>query len=106
MSSPDGWQWARQAREAAIQMLYQWEIGRLSVPEVADSFWRIGESDGELPERVRERASSLVAGTVAALPTIDPLIEEASGSFSAWRCTSCFASHPPLAPSSSTRRSS
>jgi len=63
MASAESWAWARQAREAAVQMLYQWEIGRLSVPEVADSFWRIGDTDVELPERVRERASALVAGT-------------------------------------------
>jgi transcription termination factor NusB len=59
MASADSWAWARQAREAAVQMLYQWEIGRLSVPEVADSFWRIGDTDVELPEpRARARLGS------------------------------------------------
>jgi N utilization substance protein B len=78
MASADPWAWAHEAREAAIQMLYQWEIGRLTVPEVADSFWRIGEVDPPLSDRIRERASALVAGTVAALATIDPIIEDAS----------------------------
>lgn len=77
MSERAAWEGARQAREAAIQMLYQWEVGRLSVPEVADSFWRIGEPP-EIPERVRERASALVAGTVQALAGIDAIIQEQS----------------------------
>jgi transcription antitermination protein NusB len=73
------WGWARQARAAAIQMLYQWEVGRLSLPEVADSFWRIGDtSDEPVSERARARAAELVAGTTAALPEIDPIIEQAS----------------------------
>jgi transcription antitermination protein NusB len=73
------WGWARQARAAAIQMLYQWEVGRLSVPEVAESFWRIGEADAPpVSERARTRAAALVAGTAAAVPRIDPIIEQAS----------------------------
>jgi transcription antitermination protein NusB len=79
MSDPGAaWDWARQAREAAIQMLYQWEVGRLSVPEVADSFWRIGETEDAIPERARDRAAALVAGTVQALPAIDAIIEAQS----------------------------
>jgi len=74
-----GWNWARQARVAAIQMLYQWEVGRLTVPEVAESFWRIAAIDGDAPTaRVRTRAEALVAGVSAAVPAIDPIIEQAS----------------------------
>ena len=73
---------AHQAREAAIQMLYQWEVGRLSVPDVADSFWRIGDTPAVLPERVRERASALVRGTVERVGEIDPIIEAQSAN---WR---------------------
>ena len=69
---------SHQAREAAIQMLYQWEVGRLSVPDVADSFWRIGDAPAVLPERVRERASALVRGTVERVAQIDPVIEAQS----------------------------
>jgi N utilization substance protein B len=69
---------ARQAREAAIQMLYQWEVGRLTVPDVAESFWRIGDAPAALPERVRERAAALVQGTVGRIPEIDPIIEAQS----------------------------
>jgi N utilization substance protein B len=71
------WDWARQARIAAIQMLYQWEIGRLSVEEVADSFWRIGDAE-PASQRVQDRARTLVAGTVDAVGAIDPIIEQVS----------------------------
>ena len=72
------WEWARQARDVAIQMLYQWEVGRLTVPEVAESFWRIGEIDESIPERARERAAALVRGTVEQVGRIDRILEEAS----------------------------
>lgn len=72
------WTWARQAREAAVQMLYQWEVGRLSLPEIAQTFWRMGEVDPDLPERARARATALVGGTVDRLADIDRLLEEAS----------------------------
>ena len=79
MTAGGGWNWARQARVAAIQMLYQWEVGRLTVPEVAESFWRIAAIDGDAPTaRVRTRAEALVAGVSAAVPAIDPIIEQAS----------------------------
>lgn len=71
--------WARQARELAVQMLYQWEVGRLSIPEVAQSFWRIGEIDERsVPELARDYAHRLAAGTSARVAAIDPLLEEAS----------------------------
>jgi transcription antitermination protein NusB len=78
IESADGWQWARQARDVAIQMLYQWEVGRLTVPEVAESFWRIGERDETIPERAQERAAELVRGTVEQVGRIDRILEEAS----------------------------
>lgn len=72
------WQWAREAREAAIQMLYQWEVGRLSIPEVAQTFWRMGEPGADLPDKVRDRAAALVSGTIQHLPPIDRVLEDAS----------------------------
>ena len=72
------WHWARQSRDVAIQMLYQWEVGRLSVPEVAESFWRIGEVDEGISDRARERAAELVRGTVAHVGQIDRILEDAS----------------------------
>jgi N utilization substance protein B len=74
-----GWEWARQARELAVQMLYQWEVGRLSVAEVADSFWRVGEiPESSVAPRVRARARALMAGTIEHVGEIDALLEDAS----------------------------
>ena len=72
------WDWARQGRAAALQMLYQWEIGRLTVPEVAQTFWRIGEIDEPPSDRARELAARLTAGTVERLAAIDRALEDAS----------------------------
>jgi transcription antitermination protein NusB len=70
--------WAHEARVVAVQMLYQWEVGKLSLPEVAQTFWRMGEVSPEAAEHVRVRASALVAGTVEHIGAIDRLLEEAS----------------------------
>jgi N utilization substance protein B len=72
------WRWARQSRAVAIQMLYQWEVGRLTVPEVAESFWRIGEIDESIPDRARQRAAELVRGTVENVGRIDQILEDVS----------------------------
>jgi transcription antitermination protein NusB len=78
IESASGWEWARQARGVAVQMLYQWEVGRLTVPEVAESFWRIGEIDESIPDRARDRAAELVRGAVEQLGRIDRILEDAS----------------------------
>jgi transcription antitermination protein NusB len=78
IESASGWEWARQARGVAVQMLYQWEVGRLTIPEVAESFWRIGEIDESIPDRARDRAAELVRGTVEQLGRIDRILEDAS----------------------------
>lgn len=72
------WEWARQGRTAALQMLYQWEVGRLTVPQVAQTFWRIGEIETPPSERAQELATRLTAGTVECLAVIDAALEEAS----------------------------
>ena len=65
----------RRGREAALQMLYQWEVGRLSMPEVRRTFWTIETEDPAVSERIRAFASRLADGTIEALSAIDPLIE-------------------------------
>ena len=35
----------RGGRESALQMLYQWEVGRLTMPEVRRLFWDMGDED-------------------------------------------------------------
>jgi len=63
------------AREAALQMLYQWEVGRADVAEVVHSYWSI-DRPGETPlsDTLQAFASRLVTGTVSHVEEIDPLI--------------------------------
>lgn len=71
--------WPRRGREAAVQMLYQWEVGRMTMPEVRRLFWQVGEAADEgVHEQVRAFATRLADGTVEHLAAIDPLIEECS----------------------------
>ena len=65
------------AREAALQILYQWEIGKGDVGLVAESFFRLQWSDASPPpDALRDFASALAADTVSELAAIDPLIAE------------------------------
>jgi N utilization substance protein B len=80
----------RRARAAALQMLYQAEIGRVSAHEAIVTYWQArdveagagaeqdGESDGEpagdLAEPLRDFANGLVNGTVARVKDIDALL--------------------------------
>jgi N utilization substance protein B len=69
------------AREAALQLMYQWEIGRVAemdLSEAADSFWGVHPA----PVRRRVFATELAKGAAAHLSTIDPLIEAHSDN---WR---------------------
>ena len=55
----------RRAREAALQMLYQWEVGRSSADEAVATYWPEHDAAHELPEPLREFANGLVRGTIA-----------------------------------------
>ena len=63
------------AREAALQMLYQWEVGRTDIEEVLRTYWSI-ERPGEAPlaEPLQAFASMLAAGTVEHLAELDPIV--------------------------------
>ena len=70
-------------RQAAVQMLYQWEVGQHDVEEVLRTFWAANLGGGEgapegegTPENVRVFAEQLVRSTIARLDKIDPLIAE------------------------------
>ena len=61
-------------REAALQLLYQWEIGKVSTSafeDASDLFWSVHPA----PESRRLFAIALVKGTTEHLETIDPLLE-------------------------------
>ena len=62
------------ARETALQLLYQWDVGRIDAREIADAldlFWTVHPA----PAPRRELALGLARGAVGALPEIDRLIE-------------------------------
>ena len=65
------------AREAALQILYQWDIARGDVERAADTFFELQWPDRDPPsEALRGFAISLARDTVARIDTIDPLIAE------------------------------
>jgi N utilization substance protein B len=66
------------AREAAVQMLYQWEVGRVSMFEVGQTFWQNPPEGTPLTDDLRAFATSLAAGTAAHVSNIDPLIADAA----------------------------
>ena len=82
MSADTGTRAARQrtrhrARQAAVQMLYQREVGQQDLEEVLRTFWVANMPGAEgAPESVRAFAEELVRSTVGALDKIDGLIAE------------------------------
>jgi N utilization substance protein B len=73
MSRADG-AGRRRAREAALQMLYQWEVGRATAHETIGTYWPAHDADQELPEPLREFANGLVRGTIARVAEIDAIL--------------------------------
>jgi N utilization substance protein B len=65
------------AREAALQILYQWEIARGDVGQAATTFFTHQWPDREAPaDELRAFASTLARDTVDRLEAIDALIAE------------------------------
>ena len=65
------------AREAALQILYQWDVGREDVDRAAETFFTRQWPDADAPSaELRGFASSLARDTVQRLDVIDPLIAE------------------------------
>jgi N utilization substance protein B len=69
-----------QAREAALQILYFWEVGKTDPHQAVEAYFH--EHQPEASEAVRTFASELVSGTIANLEAIDRLIEQHSAN---WR---------------------
>jgi N utilization substance protein B len=61
------------AREAALQMLYQWEVGRTTPGDATLSYWQTREEPA-LAEPHREFANQLVRGTTGRVEEIDRLL--------------------------------
>jgi N utilization substance protein B len=70
----------RQAREAALQALYFWDVGGTAPDDAIDAVF--AEHLPEAPEAVRAFAETLMRGAVAEHQAIDALIEKQS---SHWR---------------------
>ncbi len=71
------------AREATLQILYQWEVGRTDVERAARTFFEQQWPDAEPPEEgLRTFAADLSRETVARLAEIDALI---AGTAERWR---------------------
>jgi N utilization substance protein B len=65
------------AREAALQILYHWEIGKTDVTSAANTFFTLQWPNEAPPDvELRAFASSLARDTVQRMETIDPLIAD------------------------------
>jgi len=71
------------AREVALQILYQWEVGKSGVDSAIETFFDFQWADAQPPaDALREFASTLASHTVGRLDEIDALI---AGSAENWR---------------------
>lgn len=62
------------AREAALQMLYQWEVGHGEPADVPVSYWTLERGGTPSSPAIREFAEGLALGTIRHVGEIDPLI--------------------------------
>lgn len=62
------------AREAALQMLYQWEVGRIGACEAVATYWPSQDPEGKVSEGLRDFANALVKGTIERVAEIDALL--------------------------------
>jgi len=67
------------AREVAVQVLYQWEVGRGTIDQAVDTVFTLQWPDeGPPPEALRAFATALARDTVAGLERVDTLIADTS----------------------------
>jgi len=64
----------RRAREAALQMLYQSEIGRAGAYETIATFWPANDPASEVGDDLRAFANGLVRETLARVEETDRLL--------------------------------
>ncbi len=62
------------AREAALQMLYQWEVGRASAHEAVVTYWPSREAEQPVAEETQAFANALMRGTIERVKETDDLI--------------------------------
>ena len=67
------------AREAALQMLYQWEVGRATTADLLKTFWLHEQPDaGAMPDDLKSFAERLAVGVTNTVGNLDPVIAEAA----------------------------
>jgi N utilization substance protein B len=67
----------RRAREAALQILYQWDIGRTDVGRAIETYFGHQWPDAQpAPEEVKAFGSALARDTVARLDAIDAMVAD------------------------------
>jgi N utilization substance protein B len=66
------------ARESALQMLYQWEVGKTPIDEVCRTFWAGGPAGAAPSDNVRTFATWLATGVAVHSAHLDTLIVEAA----------------------------
>ena len=64
----------RRARAAALQMLYQMEVGKAGAVESIATYWPAREADDQLDGPLREFANGLVKGAVSRREEIDAML--------------------------------
>lgn len=62
----------RSARECAVQMLYEYDIGKHARDTILEDFWKMNEH----PDKVREFADQLFHGSISRLKEIDRMIQQ------------------------------
>lgn len=65
----------RRAREAALQMLYQCEVGKAGAYESIATYWPSRDESDDLPEPLREFANGVVRGTLDRQAEIDRMLQ-------------------------------
>jgi N utilization substance protein B len=71
------------SREAALQILYQWDVGKRDIDRSSATFFDLQWSNAEPPaDDLREFATTLARDTTVRLGEIDPLI---AGTTERWR---------------------
>ena len=67
----------RRAREAALQILYQWDIGGGNIDRAVETYFDLQWPDEQpAPDEIRDFATTLARETVERLPSIDALIAD------------------------------
>lgn len=82
MTMPAGgksrWEGRRRAREAALQILYQTEVGQLTLADAARTYDAIGDDGVDLDEGTRAYAVQLARGAWEAKDALDVYIADAA----------------------------